>query len=298
MHELMDWYHEKKKREETNPILLAAEFHYRFVRIHPFDDGNGRMARMLMNFILMQYGYPPVIIKTEDKQNYIRVLEQADTVSIGPFIEYIALNLNYSLDIMIAGARGEDIEEPDDLDKKMQLLEREINNSSRRVAVPRTPQIISHLFQKSIYKIFDKCWEQFRKLSLNYKEVTLRVNIDNSGNPHPVNISFAEVMDKVLNDYQKRHLDFKSLSFIYNYSTYLPRNSGAIIKIDSFQNNITVDFFDLYYRLSNALGDKIEKYYDDDLTDEEIDRIVKKEAIRHLEFIAQKIKEAEEGGKS
>jgi Fic family protein len=298
MHDLMNWYHEKKQREETNPILLAAEFHYRFVRIHPFDDGNGRMARMLMNFILMQYGYPPVIIKTEDKQNYIRALEQADTVAITPFIEYIALNLNYSLDIMIAGARGEDIEEPDDLDKKMQLLEQEINNTSKKVADPRTPKIIKHLLQNSIRKIFEKCREQFGKLSTNYKEVTLRVNIDNSGNPHPINISFAEVMDKVLNDYQKTHLDFKKLMIIYNYTSFLPRNSKAIIKIDSFQNNISIDLFDIYYGLSNALGDKVEKYYDDELTDDEIDRIIKKEVLRHLEFIAQKIKEAEEGSKS
>lgn len=63
MTELLDWYKEKATEKEVNPILLAAEFHYKFIRIHPFDDGNGRTARILMNFILMQFRFPPVIIK-------------------------------------------------------------------------------------------------------------------------------------------------------------------------------------------------------------------------------------------
>ena len=42
---LVEWYREKAEDPATNPLLLAAEFHYRFIRIHPFDDGNGRTAR-------------------------------------------------------------------------------------------------------------------------------------------------------------------------------------------------------------------------------------------------------------
>lgn len=65
MHDLIQWYRDRSEEPDVNPILLAAEFHYRFIRIHPFDDGNGRTARILMNFILMKFGYPPAIIKTE-----------------------------------------------------------------------------------------------------------------------------------------------------------------------------------------------------------------------------------------
>ena len=52
MHDLLVWYNEKVTQKDFNPILIAAEFHYKFIRIHPFDDGNGRTARILMNFIL------------------------------------------------------------------------------------------------------------------------------------------------------------------------------------------------------------------------------------------------------
>jgi len=106
MQELVEWFRAERQKPDVDPIVLSALFHYRFIRIHPFDDGNGRVARILMNFILMQFGYPPVIIKTEDKENYYRVLTLADADQLEPFVEYIAANLCGSLEEMIAAARG------------------------------------------------------------------------------------------------------------------------------------------------------------------------------------------------
>lgn len=127
MHDLLAWFTEKITQKNVNPILVAAEFHYKFIRIHPFDDGNGRTARILMNFILMQFQFPPVIIKTEDKANYFAALQLADAGNIEAFIEYIAKNLVHSLEIMIAGANGEDIEE-DEVAKKIKELEQRIKD--------------------------------------------------------------------------------------------------------------------------------------------------------------------------
>lgn len=123
MQELVEWFRGEKERADVNPIVLASIFHYRFIRIHPFDDGNGRVARILMNFILMQFGYPPVIIKTDDKENYYAVLQLADSDQMQPFIDYISSNLEHSLELMLRGARGEDIEEPGDLDKELAFLD-------------------------------------------------------------------------------------------------------------------------------------------------------------------------------
>jgi hypothetical protein len=74
----------------------------------------------------MRFDYPPVIIKTEDKLNYFSALRQADSGIIEPFIDYIAANLVRSLKIMVSGARGESIEEPDDIDKEISMLDRKI----------------------------------------------------------------------------------------------------------------------------------------------------------------------------
>ena len=128
MHDLLDWYSKKLITPDLNPIFLAAEFHYSFIRIHPFDDGNGRIARILMNFILMKYGFPPVIIRTEDKINYFSALQQvdSDTSKIEIFIEYIAENLVKSLELMINGAKGNIIEEQDTINKEILFLEEKL----------------------------------------------------------------------------------------------------------------------------------------------------------------------------
>ena len=60
-----------------HPIIRAAQAHYEFVTIHPFIDGNGRTARLLMNLILLQSGYPPVIIRIANRAEYILALETA-----------------------------------------------------------------------------------------------------------------------------------------------------------------------------------------------------------------------------
>lgn len=60
---------------ELHPILLSAKFHYHFIYLHPFRDGNGRLGRLLSNYILAQKGHPPVIIRSEEKEKYIEALK-------------------------------------------------------------------------------------------------------------------------------------------------------------------------------------------------------------------------------
>ena len=126
MADLMGWYRREMDKGELHPLILAATFHYQFVAIHPFDDGNGRMARLLMNLIFMQAGYSPAIIHTEDKNNYLLALEQADTGDLEPFIVQIGNELLNSLNLFLRGAKGEDIDEVEDFDKKVALLNKRI----------------------------------------------------------------------------------------------------------------------------------------------------------------------------
>src|SRR5690606_39754074 len=95
-----------------------------------------------MNFILMKFGYPPVVIKTEDKDNYFFALQQADAGTIEPFINYIATNLVRSLEIMIAGAKGESVEEPDDITKEFIWLKKLLKEETPSVS----PQITYDTF--------------------------------------------------------------------------------------------------------------------------------------------------------
>ena len=129
MGDLIDWFR-TKEREREHPIIIAATFHYRFVRIHPFDDGNGRMARLLMNMILIKHGYTVSLIRQESRDDYINHLEQADkTEDLTEFISYIANSCEYSLNLHLRAARGESIEDIDDIDKEIALFKRSLANT-------------------------------------------------------------------------------------------------------------------------------------------------------------------------
>ncbi len=117
MSDLTDWYRKNEEKGE-HPIVMAATFHYRFVRIHPFDDGNGRMARLLMNMILTKHGYTLAIIPIEERGQYIQTLEQADkSEDLAEFITYIAHCCQYALNLHLQAVRGEDIEEAEDIEQ-------------------------------------------------------------------------------------------------------------------------------------------------------------------------------------
>jgi Fic family protein len=74
-----------------HPIVKATLLHGEFVKIHPFVDGNGRTSRLLLNFELMKNGYPPIIIKNEERARYYDVLDLAHTtMNYAPFIELVA----------------------------------------------------------------------------------------------------------------------------------------------------------------------------------------------------------------
>ncbi|MCK5625069.1 Fic family protein [Candidatus Pacearchaeota archaeon] len=73
---LLKWYNDNKKK--LHPLVLAALFHHKFEKIHPFYDGNGRTGRMLLNYILIRNNYPPLIIRKKFRKEYLNSLGKAD----------------------------------------------------------------------------------------------------------------------------------------------------------------------------------------------------------------------------
>lgn len=89
MQKLMKEY--QKEWNEYHPVIKATLLHGEFVKLHPFVDGNGRTARLLLNFELMKYGYTPIIIKNERRAEYYDVLDLAHTtMNYAPFIRLVS----------------------------------------------------------------------------------------------------------------------------------------------------------------------------------------------------------------
>lgn len=80
---LLKWYNENKNR--LHPLVLAVVFHHKFEKIHPFMDGNGRTGRILLNYILLRYNYPPLIIHTKKRKEYLDALDEADDSKLTGF---------------------------------------------------------------------------------------------------------------------------------------------------------------------------------------------------------------------
>ena len=80
MADLVDWYNRAEQEGKLSPIDLAILFHYRYIRIHPFEDGNGRIARLMVNYILSRHGYPMIVVRSRLKQDYLEALHRADLI--------------------------------------------------------------------------------------------------------------------------------------------------------------------------------------------------------------------------
>lgn len=100
--DLMANFVDRLNKSIVHPVEIAAQAHYQLVTIHPFVDGNGRTARLLMNLILMMHGYPPAVIMMKDRLAYLNALEKAQTGgSHDDYMNLIIKAVDNSLDIYL-----------------------------------------------------------------------------------------------------------------------------------------------------------------------------------------------------
>ena len=121
MADLIAWYNREEAAATLSPIQLASLFHYRYIRIHPFEDGNGRIAHLLVNYILCKHAYPMIVVKSTDKNQYLSALNQCDVAvglirsdganaqlnQINPLTDYLSHCLEQSLALSITTVTSE-----------------------------------------------------------------------------------------------------------------------------------------------------------------------------------------------
>jgi Fic family protein len=165
MNDLVKWFNTESENKTYTPIELATLLHYRYIRIHPFEDGNGRIARLLVNYVLLRNDLPPIIIKSKEKSDYLKLLHQCDietglepfdganapVIKLHPFLLYLQNLLIESLEMSIKAAKGENISEIGDLDKKIKLLENELSQ------IDEDEEVKSH-FNKDIFMGIMDSW--------------------------------------------------------------------------------------------------------------------------------------------
>jgi Fic family protein len=158
VHLLLNWLNaglDKIKNQDKHaphPLLLAFEFHLRYLSIHPFSDGNGRTARLLTNLVLISLGYPPFwVIEGGEKEAYNRYLADVQAYGGSPDLlyEFLAGLVERSLQITLDAIEGREIEDMDDRKKELALLKNRLPEKDA-VSAMRSQQTVTDVYNESI----------------------------------------------------------------------------------------------------------------------------------------------------
>jgi Fic family protein len=254
MHDLLENYKVNSKSTEVNPLWLAAMLHYDFVRIHPFDDGNGRIARLLMNYVLIKKGLPPVIIKDSDKKQYLAALNKADVGNKEAFVVYIGEQLIWSLNKSILAAEGKEISDPEDLDKEIAQLKLELgqDNVLNQTA---TVESIALAMEDNLFPLFELVEQKMSSLKEFFFDFDKLIQVQDPRNSGlgtigTKNTSISEIRRTWITGNVRVHkVRIQKLNFRYSLNGFKKTVNGYTISFD-----IAIQFNEYNYSIKPGLN--------------------------------------------
>lgn len=287
MQELMEW-HGEAVDNGIHPVVIAALFHHKFVEIHPFDDGNGRLSRILMNLILMQKGYPPVVVKLDDRTNYYSLLSRADVGDSWPFVEYIAERLQNSLQLFLKAASGGDINEEEDIDKRILLFKIEAE-SKIHVGDEKTNNRVKEIINTQLLELFAKISKKMQSLNDLFMNFDVGITLYNKAEPSEIDAIYDQTSRIIAHldnsqyiDFTKHSLtsirdlvykqknEFTEILFVTNHERF--KNSNNMF---SLENKIIVEFNQYNYSISvNNYSGILTKDYNGLLTSKDMNKVI------------------------
>lgn len=172
------------KKDAQHPLFIASDFHLDYLSIHPFFDGNGRTARILTNLILISCGYPPVIIKDEEKEGYYKTL--ADIQAYGGdrtfLYSLMGKTLLRSLELVKDAIEGKDLDESGDLEKRLLLLDQlTVSEDEKTIKLTKKELGLKEAFYNPILPVTRALIKQFRKVKPHFTENFLNFSINSNG---------------------------------------------------------------------------------------------------------------------
>lgn len=239
MGDLIEWIRKEEESKELHPVQLAALVHYRFVRIHPFDDSNGRTSRLLMNYYLMRNGYAPIVIESSDKKNYLTALNRADSGDIDAFIEYISsISLQWET-ALLKVLKGDSIEEPTDFEKEIAVLKKQHPDNYKREAF--SISLSSDIFYSILLPMFEEILTTLSKTDdfFNDKRILFGIN-----RPDRV-VKNTDQIKKIFSDYLTQEgdsleLNYQHLEFAKSKETGLSYVSQLKVHLNSYTYSISI----------------------------------------------------------
>jgi Fic family protein len=121
----------------VHPVERLARVHLTFEHIHPFIDGNGRIGRVVLNYLLYQLGFPPIIVRTKGKEKYYATLREFDVSGkVRPFEQHLSLLVLEAMHRRIAYLRGAEIVPAAEVARSLSIRSNVLLNQARRQVIP------------------------------------------------------------------------------------------------------------------------------------------------------------------
>lgn len=224
MAELMEWLNSTS----DHAVKVAAELHYKFIRIHPFDDGNGRVARLLVNYVLLRSGYSPVIIKSEDKENYIAALEMADTGNVSAFYDYVSRQAITAMELELKAAKGESLEDPGDFDKEISVLNK-VFKYDAKISDKATPETVNDILEYNVAPLFKLLDDRVKKLRDLFMDLETSLIYDLSGQQLKTSDTSGDSLQLIINTLRNKELQISGIKVSYELKGLRNTKSGSHI---------------------------------------------------------------------
>lgn len=198
----------KERIEEVNPIIVSAWFHHAFTQIHPFQDGNGRMARLLSSLIWIEEGLFPLTVKRTEKSTYLRALENADAGDPNPLVAFFSEAQSRSIDSFLNYRR--EIEPKETLTEVATVFAEKVSELKLKRELQR-----QKLLTDNRQKLFDKTYEVFGHL---YNELAKALG----GKEVEIQLKSVEPDNEKSHWYTKQIVDYAK-NHNYYFNKLLPR---------------------------------------------------------------------------
>ena len=231
----------------------------------------------------MQRGYPPVVIKMDDRKNYYALLSRADNGDNWPFIEYIVESVIRSLQLFLKAADGGDIDEDEDIDKEIALFKMELQ-SKVNLTDKKSAQSVNGTIKKEIKPLIQRVLNKAKEFDELFftKEQFFRYKFYKNGNPTSYKENVKQNIVEEINQ-KVAPYDIDKIEFHCCFKEF--KQTDKIFDIELI---LTVDFEMYKYVLYDFNSKKIvEKYYHESVSAKEIQSIT----MSFVLALKEKIKE-------
>ena len=272
--------HRKKRTGVSHLLKTAFDFHADFLYIHPFHDGNGRLSRILLNIVLISAGFPPLVVKRDEREVYGRLLTdiQFYNSSREAYYEFMTDLVIRSQELLAKAIRGESLEEAGDVDKRIELLKRRMKLMGKENEVQVKFSI--EVFRDALNTWGRRLAEGIDGLSDKFLELFMEVNISVSGlNPigrdyEPTHIQsctsyFLDSVNSVFFQLE----DDQPIIEIYLDFRVLKQKRGTPLNIH-FQLDISFNQYEFSVKTSIPGSKLATRLYHQGLSDAEISEIL------------------------